>query len=85
MKKAPFGASIIVLRLKLPNGWQFGHKKSTACVVLSREKGTAFIAIPFPRSRWTLAGVASPASLGFPLSYHRRVVATKFTTSKPLL
>lgn len=28
-----------------------------------------------------MAGVAAPASLGFPLSYHRRVVATKFTTS----
>ena len=28
-----------------------------------------------------MAGVAAPASLGSPLSYHRRVVATKFTTS----
>ena len=28
-----------------------------------------------------MAGVATPASLGFPLSYHRRVVATKSTTS----
>ena len=28
-----------------------------------------------------MAGVAAPASLGFPLSYHRRVVATKSTTS----
>ena len=31
-----------------------------------------------------MAGVAAPASLGFPLSYHRRVVATKFTTSNIL-
>ena len=28
-----------------------------------------------------MTGVAAPASLGSPLSYHRRVVATKFTTS----
>ena len=28
-----------------------------------------------------MAGVAAPASLGLPLSYHRRVVATKSTTS----
>ena len=28
-----------------------------------------------------MAGVATPASLGFPLSYHRHIVATKFTTS----
>lgn len=28
-----------------------------------------------------MADVAAPASLGFPLSYHRRVVATKSTTS----
>ena len=49
----------------------------------AQQKGVYLTDTPArPKSRDSLAGVASPASLGLPLSYHRRVVATKFTTSR---
>lgn len=73
----------------MPCPGQFGYKKSTVliCTMLHLtyylflyRKGTAY-AVPF-LGIWQ--AWHSPASLGFPLSYHRRVVATKLTTSNTL-
>lgn len=54
-------------------------------VLVCRQKKIRFDLSKRILSNGYLAGVAAPASLGFPLSCHRRVAATKFTTSNNLL